>query len=126
MLNQPELPANYSSFYHINPQRTSRRAIGKKQSKELLRTRVTCKACKGAQGSRKAVLTVLSIKVSLSLNHLKTRGIGGFLRTLAIGVDLRLAAVASLNIMKCYKERRGRSEANMKEDDAGSSQTRPC
>ena len=48
------------------------------------------------QCSRK---TVLSIKVSLSLNHLKTRGIGGFkgaFHASAIRVDLRLAAETEL------------------------------
>ena len=48
--------------------------------------------------------TVLSIKVSLTLNYLKTRGIGGFkegerervLHASAITVDLRLAAETGL------------------------------
>ena len=52
---------------------------------------------------------MLSIKVSLSLNHLKTRGIGGFkegerekvLRASAIRVNLRLAVETEL-----YREAR--------------------
>ena len=62
--------------------------------KELLH--VTCKGARISRRLHEAMLEELSIKASLSLNHLKTREIGGFkeeraLRASAIRVDLTLA-----------------------------------